>query len=141
MVLEVSRNPHHSPLPGQGLSSRTANQADRELGHPLPVGRGKGEGPLCAALFLSVEPQNFDAWRPSYSVTAPGAEVPHPALRAGLSCWGELIKDPSSRKSTVSGQGTRHLSEESQESGNETSPAPQCGEGTHPRPESGVLVR
>ncbi len=34
-------------------------------GYPLPVGRGKGEGPLCEALFFSTEPKNFDAWRPN----------------------------------------------------------------------------
>ena len=95
-----------SSHPDQGLSSsRTANDADRELGYPLPVGGGKGEGPLSAALFFSAEPQNFDAWRPSYTVTAPDAKVPHPALRSGLSRRREVIHDPSLGKSTVSGQG------------------------------------
>ena len=80
------------------LSSRSGNKAGATLGSPLPVGRGKGEGPLCAALFFSAEPKNFDAWRRS---RAPGAEVPHPALRAGLSRQGEVIGALILQKSTV----------------------------------------
>ena len=45
----------------------------------VSAGRGKGEGPLCEALFFSAAHQNFDAWRQNQ---APGAEDPHPALCA-----------------------------------------------------------
>ena len=52
-----------------------------------------------AALFFSAAPKNFDAWRRS---RAPGAEVPHPALRADLSRQGEVIRAPILQKWTVS---------------------------------------
>jgi hypothetical protein len=89
------------PLPHlvgvSSFSSRSADKAGREVRYPLPVGRGKGEGPLREALSFKRRATKFYAWRPKL---APGAEVPHLALRAGLSRRGEVIHTPT-RKSTV----------------------------------------
>src|SRR5580692_6718301 len=65
-------------------------------------GEGRVRDLYGAALFFSAAPKNFDAWRRS---RVPGAEVPHPALRADLSRQGEVIRAPILQKSTVSSCG------------------------------------
>jgi hypothetical protein len=62
-------------------------------------GEGRVRDYYGAALLFSAAPKNFDAWRRS---RAPGAKVPHPALRADLSRQGEVIRAPILQKSTVS---------------------------------------
>src|SRR5271169_340453 len=93
-----------SPTTGDCRFSQSAVQSALiiSIRHLSRTGEGRVRDLGARRYFFSAAHQNFDAWRQK---AAPGAKVPHPALRADLSRRGEVTYTSNLRKSTITSCG------------------------------------